>query len=953
MYRRTVRLLITYLIGIHKYIHIRKSIYGHICISIPFIYPHIHSNNTHLSSPRWSLLSKYNVSFECIVLLCVLYYVSIHLFSYLVVHTIQSSLVEHQNLYHMTTSADCGSSSSTSSGRVCFDRVDIVYTWVNGSDEAWLSAKAAYSPAGASPQEHRFRDNNELRYSLRSIEKHAPWVGNIYIVTNGQVPRWLDVEHPKVFIVPHTAIFPDTGHLPTFSSSAIESHLHRIPGLSDKFIYFNDDVFLGAPVYLDDFITQSKGQRVYLAWAVPSCAPRCSDSWVHDGVCDQACNVSQCDFDGGDCLQQKADSLEPVQDEPDIVKAGHYADEDGPEDAEKDDEDNEADELLHPKMTDDAKEDEKEEEAKDSVGSGFSFEDPTNMWERRLCARGCNVGWIGDGTCDVACNVAACGFDGGDCAGFSAAVRNSSVVYRGIVDRSGADMKRLKVGDAVDEEVGVLHVNQTIDVTEHWPVLVLILDVSGIFGSHKVLEVFCGGKHTLRCLQMRNAKEMSGSVLVLVDYDEEAPLPEAVDVGVKGFSSLKATLGPVELRLHAVLWTKGYNRSKSVNMTKVKQLIADASSRGTGSADGGSWENTAGFDAGMFNEEAYGFGGVDGGPLGNETQEESTELDVFGKSIRFVNELMNEAYGVPEEPRSVIAHMPHLIDKRVMARVQAKWEAEFTATSSHRFRHEEDMQYAFTYFYYIMNEPRDIAFMELWVQLDSNEDGHLDANEIRTLTALITDSDGDHPLSKDDEIRVLQEIFNGDVSEDPKDWSISPRVLSNAAGIVQRLVHAISPGNVLGGVDKNFELESLEQVTFVMLQDNTSEALHRLDSIRKQHTKFVCINDDMNHSAVDPANAENLDLFYQSMFPLASSFELPPDKERTTPLFLKQMTKKGAKDNGRNSDVWSFHGYSIVFVSSMLAIPSAPFIAVIVYTTWKRRKNRRRAPSKGRGTRVV
>lgn len=86
--------------------------------------------------------------------------------------------------------------------------------------------------------ENRFQDNDELKYSLRSLEKHANWVRNIYLVTNGQVPNWLNVSNPRIRLVTHEDIFPNKTHLPTFSSPAIESHLHRIKGYSLLFVLF-------------------------------------------------------------------------------------------------------------------------------------------------------------------------------------------------------------------------------------------------------------------------------------------------------------------------------------------------------------------------------------------------------------------------------------------------------------------------------------------------------------------------------------------------------------------------------------------------------------------------------------------------------------------------------------------------------------------------------------------
>jgi len=104
---------------------------------------------------------------------------------------------------------------------------------------------------------------DELRYSLRSLEAFAPWVGNIYIVTNGDTPYWLDTSHSRILIITHDEIFLDRSYLPTFNSNAIELQLHRIPNLSRRFLYFNDDVFLGRAVSRGDFITESDGQYIY------------------------------------------------------------------------------------------------------------------------------------------------------------------------------------------------------------------------------------------------------------------------------------------------------------------------------------------------------------------------------------------------------------------------------------------------------------------------------------------------------------------------------------------------------------------------------------------------------------------------------------------------------------------------------------------------------------------
>ncbi|XP_054647640.1 N-acetylglucosamine-1-phosphotransferase subunits alpha/beta-like isoform X2 [Dunckerocampus dactyliophorus] len=148
---------------------------------------------------------------------------------------------------------------------------------------------------------NRFEDNDALRHSLRSVEKFAPWVRHIFVVTNGQIPFWLNLSNPRVSVVTHKEIFLNHSHLPTFSSRAIESHLHRIPGISQKFIYLNDDIMLGKDIWLDDFYTPSNVQKIYVTTPVLPCARNCPGTLIENGRCDSQCNNAACDWDGGDC----------------------------------------------------------------------------------------------------------------------------------------------------------------------------------------------------------------------------------------------------------------------------------------------------------------------------------------------------------------------------------------------------------------------------------------------------------------------------------------------------------------------------------------------------------------------------------------------------------------------------------------------------------------------------
>ena len=287
---------------------------------------------------------------------------------------------------------------------LCHEPVDVVYTWVNGSDPWMLSNIHHYkaleeedadapprssstatftTTASAGPSEEkedkanpsRFQDNQELRYSLRSLWRNAGWVRNVYVVTNGQIPSWLNLDHPRLRVVPHHDLYTNLTHLPVFASPSIECHLHRIPGLSERFIYMNDDVFFGKTIHPEDFYSDLVGHRIFLSWPVPNCDEGCPSNWVGDGYCDKPCNNAQCDFDAGDCAEQN-----------------------------------------------------KKEAAGYGGGSGGVGTDGTPVadwgeaaakkpWALATCRESCPDSWLSDKFCDRNCDFAECGFDGMDCVG--------------------------------------------------------------------------------------------------------------------------------------------------------------------------------------------------------------------------------------------------------------------------------------------------------------------------------------------------------------------------------------------------------------------------------------------------------------------------------------------------------------------------------------------------------
>ena len=137
--------------------------------------------------------------------------------------------------------------------------IDFVIIWVDGNDPNWRKQKAEYDveTVTSANSEVRFRDWDNLRFWFRGVEKFAPWVNKIHFVTWGHLPEWLDTENPKLNIVNHKDYIPGD-YLPTFSSHTIELNLHRIDGLAEQFVYFNDDMFLTAPVLPEDFFVNGK-----------------------------------------------------------------------------------------------------------------------------------------------------------------------------------------------------------------------------------------------------------------------------------------------------------------------------------------------------------------------------------------------------------------------------------------------------------------------------------------------------------------------------------------------------------------------------------------------------------------------------------------------------------------------------------------------------------------------
>nr|QIM10714.1 hypothetical protein PlAlph_6060 [uncultured Alphaproteobacteria bacterium] len=147
-------------------------------------------------------------------------------------------------------------------------KIDLVYLWCDGNDAAWREKKLFWQKKYGNldvnaVDDCRFVQHDELKFSLRSVEMYMPWINHIFIVTDGQVPDWLDTENPKISIVDHKEIMPSEA-LPTFNSNAIETCLHNIPGLSEHFLFANDDTFVARPLKPDFFFAEDGRPYVFL-----------------------------------------------------------------------------------------------------------------------------------------------------------------------------------------------------------------------------------------------------------------------------------------------------------------------------------------------------------------------------------------------------------------------------------------------------------------------------------------------------------------------------------------------------------------------------------------------------------------------------------------------------------------------------------------------------------------
>ena len=258
-------------------------------------------------------------------------------------------------------------------------------------------------------------------------------------------------------------------------------------------------------------------------------------------------------------------------------------------------------------------------------------------------------------------------------------------------------------------------------------------------------------------------------------------------------------------------------------------------------------------------------------------------LDTYGSSLVYVNKLYRKKFG--SESRRVPAHMPHFLDIEMVENMHNLLPHEWNLTSSNKFRDPNDMQFAFSYYYYSMNRYKDkqlnlTTFINR--EIDTNYDGLIDDNEFRTL---VTTATGKSPNEADlSELHKCATAHLNITSNSTENVLLTVSDILSCNTIENGLrVHPMwsrwAPTHTLGQ-DKD--------VSFEMIGDNATETIIQLDSVRSRLSKFICINDNMKNPT--PEMAKTLNDFFEALFPIPSQFELPRGKSNPT-LYLDEYKK--------------------------------------------------------------
>lgn len=245
-------------------------------------------------------------------------------------------------------------------------------------------------------------------------------------------------------------------------------------------------------------------------------------------------------------------------------------------------------------------------------------------------------------------------------------------------------------------------------------------------------------------------------------------------------------------------------------------------------------------------------------------------IDTFADSLRYVNSLYNKVFG--KENRKMPAHMPHFIDKRIQEELYARWPERFDETASHKFRHSHDMQFAFSYFYFMMQSKLVFDPKKVFDQLDADGDGELSYSEVEYLT-MVMNSENNEKFKVEE---VYGALINTSLSSplgglSPYANHITFEVFTLVPDVIRKLKFVVEkkpkyPHQEMGS----------EEIEFYMVGNDVEKVTTRLQELRTKGPKFICLNDDMNKTHdPDPQLLIELQKFYTGYFPKPCPFELP------------------------------------------------------------------------------
>ncbi|OQR84580.1 N-acetylglucosamine-1-phosphotransferase subunits alpha/beta, partial [Thraustotheca clavata] len=648
-------------------------------------------------------------------------------------------------------------------------------------------------------------------------------------------------------------------------------------GLSEYFLYFNDEVFLSAPVYPEDFLSAQGTQNVFFAGEAPHCNSGCSNIMLGDGVCNLACNVEQCEFDYGDCSCDKAEAP---------VVAAKWS---------------------------------------------SACRVKTLQTDTTTCAPGCSLNMLGDGKCQSACDFLQCGFDGGDCQPEDLDVLPRAIMPPSmsnhiavLFDNPGPviilDTSNFNDLVAIQPIRGVLHAvilpfavlifldesssivelqindsngdNTTIDivlnghilphgywyiendskdiqlsaatVSQHWPSATglnvqlyvpwhaLPTKPLAILADYKELDVSHQLKFTCNDTDISNAhvscrRSLNGLDVAIalatprvrlclsVDHAESC-LVVNIQTMPQPTKQMANTVSPSERECVWYNWCSSVyakmeracpvqqNHRQYNDLTRAN-LITYCTRQGSHAPFDVKAAQTLATK--MCNIRAKGhelpfltYGcQIPGRPVPTAVR----AGDMFTNSLRHVNRLYTKTFGRTVDRRGVPGHVPHFIQKHLLTELKQQWPEQFQATSSHQFRHPQDMQFAFSYIHYVINRRQlhpPTTLDELFdMHIDINHNGVVDEWEV-------------------DNIAILLGVSRSSVQTDCSGSGWTKNYMMNyCSGLVFQLT-SIPELPV-----PTYEVTD-PRLMFVMLM-SSMDFNHIIDLMQIHGERFVCINDDL------------------------------------------------------------------------------------------------------------